>query len=123
MVAAHRGHVLIVDFWATWCSPCREEMPGLIALAGRYAKHGVQMVTVSADMTAQMRDAERFLDSVRAPTARYIKQTDDDDHFIQSVDSAWTGALPAILIYDRKGHKVRAFFGETSLDSVAAVVR
>jgi thiol-disulfide isomerase/thioredoxin len=123
MVAAHRGHVLIVDFWATWCSPCREEMPSVIALVERYAPKDVQLVTVSADLDEQMHEAVQFLDSVRAPSVRYIKHADDDDRFIQSVDPAWSGALPALLVYDRTGHKVRAFFGETSGDSLAAAVR
>jgi thiol-disulfide isomerase/thioredoxin len=123
MVTAHRGHVLIVDFWATWCAPCREEMPGLIAMAGRYPPRDVQLTTVSADMDAQMEEAEQFLDSVRAPRPRYIKRTNDDDRFIQAVDSAWTGALPAVFVYDRQGRRVRAFVGETLADSVAAAVR
>lgn len=123
MIAAHHGQIVIVDFWATWCSPCREEMPALVALAAEHKTDGVQLVTVSADMTEQGREAGQFLDSVGAPAARYIKQADDDDRFIQSVDSGWTGALPAVFVYDREGRKVRAFFGETSADSVALVLR
>lgn len=127
MIAAHHGHVVIVDFWATWCSPCREEMPGVIALAKRYeakgVQKGVQLATISADLDEQMHEAVQFLDSVQAPKARYIKHAVDDDRFIQTIDSTWSGALPALFVYDRAGRKVRAFFGETPIDSLAAAVR
>jgi thiol-disulfide isomerase/thioredoxin len=123
MVAAHHGHVLVVDFWATWCSSCREEMPSVVALARRYAKEGVQLATVSADDPAQMQEAERFLDSVHAPAARYVKRSKDDEAFIAAIDTAWTGALPTLFVYDRTGRKVRALFDETPADTLAAVVR
>jgi len=123
MVASHKGHVLVVDFWATWCSPCREEMPGVVALAHTYAKEGVQLTTVSADDSGEIHEAERFLDSVHAPTPRYIKRSKDDGAFIEAVDTAWTGALPALFVYDRTGRKVRALFGETPADTLAAVLR
>lgn len=123
MVAAHHGHILIVDFWATWCSPCREEMPGIVALARQYDKDGIRLVTVSADDPAQMRAAKRFLDSVHAPAARYVKRSKDDGAFIAAIDTAWTGALPTLFVYDRVGRKVRALFGETAVDTLTAVVR
>jgi thiol-disulfide isomerase/thioredoxin len=123
MVAAHHGHVLVVDFWATWCLPCREEMPAVVALARRYAKEGVQLATVSADDSGQMRQAERFLDSVRAPAARYVERSKDDGEFIAAIDTAWTGALPTLFIYDRAGRKVRSLIGEMPTDTLVAVVR
>jgi len=123
MVDAHHGHVLVVDFWATWCLPCREEMPAVVALARRYAKEGVQLATVSADDSGQMRQAERFLDSVRAPAARYVERSKDDGEFIAAIDTAWTGALPTLFIYDRAGRKVRSLIGEMPTDTLVAVVR
>jgi thiol-disulfide isomerase/thioredoxin len=117
MITAHHGHVLVVDFWATWCSSCREEMPGIVALAQGYAQAGVELATVSADDPGQMQEAERFLDSVRAPAARYVKRSPNDDAFIAAIDTAWTGALPALFVYDRAGRKVRTLFGETPGDA------
>lgn len=48
-LSQHRGHVVIVNFWATWCPPCRDEMPVLDAIAGRYADRGVEIIGVSVD--------------------------------------------------------------------------
>ena len=44
-----RGKVVIIDFWATWCGPCRDEAPGLVALQRRWGRRGVQLVGISMD--------------------------------------------------------------------------
>ena len=52
-----QGKVLVVNFWATWCAPCREEMPAFSRLQARWARHGVQFVGLAAD---DPRKVERF---------------------------------------------------------------
>jgi len=56
-----RGKVVLLDVWASWCAPCKEELPMLDAMAGRLGKSGVQIVAVSIDDSAE--DAEGFLQS------------------------------------------------------------
>lgn len=118
-IAAGKGKVLMVNFWATWCEPCRKEMPALAKLAGK----GLQLVTISADEPEDAAAALQFLrkSGVREPA--YLKQVKDDDAFIRSVDPKWSGALPALILFDRAGRKVRTFIGETDLKVVEAEIR
>ncbi|MEO8020136.1 MAG: TlpA disulfide reductase family protein [Pseudomonadota bacterium] len=61
-LASHRGQVVIVDFWASWCKPCRQSIPWLNAMRERYGTRGLTIIGVNVD--AERRDADRFLNDV-----------------------------------------------------------
>ena len=117
-----RGLVLLVDFWATWCQPCRTELPLLVKLAARYRSRGLRLITVSCDEPEEEADAARFLQQCQVRGPAYIKRAANDDRFIASVDPKWSGALPALFLYDRQGRKARSFLGETELPAVEAAL-
>ena len=122
LLAAHKGKPLIVNFWATWCAPCREEMPALLALEKRLAAKGVKLLLISADEPGDDAKAAQFLTSVKAPSPWYIKRAANDDAFINSVDPKWSGALPATFVYDRSGKRVKTFIGEVEMKDIEAAV-
>ena len=61
-LASRRGRVVIVDFWASWCKPCRQSIPWLNAMRERYAAAGLDVIGVNVD--AEHADAERFMRDV-----------------------------------------------------------
>ncbi len=66
-LAALRGRVVVVNLWATWCGPCREEMPALDAFARQYAPRGVVVVGLSEDKPQALPMAERIMGSLAYP--------------------------------------------------------
>jgi thiol-disulfide isomerase/thioredoxin len=122
LVAASKGKVTLVNFWATYCVPCRKEMPELVALEARLRARGFQFVTVSADEPEQRAAAKAFLDKIKVASPAYIRTAKNDDKFTALVDPKWNGALPASFLYDRQGRKVKSFFGETDLKALAAAI-
>ncbi len=122
LVESNRGKVLVADFWATWCIPCRKEMPQLVALAAKLKAGGVEFVTVSADEPEQEKGALQFLKQHKVQGAVYVKRPKDDEKFINGIDPKWSGALPALFLYDRAGKKVRSFIGETPMNQIEAAI-
>ena len=120
MVAAQKGKVLLVNFWATYCVPCRKEMPALVALHSQYAARGFQLATVTADEPEQEPQARSFLDQNKVPSPAYVKRAKDDDKFINAIDPKWSGALPFTLLYDRTGKRVKVWYGEIPLAELRA---
>lgn len=55
-LSAWRGKVLVVNFWATWCEPCREEIPTLVRTQSKYAVNGLQMVGISIDSASKVQE-------------------------------------------------------------------
>ncbi len=92
--------VTVVNVWATWCVPCREEFPELVRLSEDYRDRGVDLVLVSTDFQEQA--ARRFLadQGVREPS--YFKEGGDME-FIEALNPRWSGALPATFVFDRDG--------------------
>ena len=123
LVQANRGHVVVINFWATWCGGCRAEMPSLLDFQKRYAARGVKLLLVSADESSDEPKARAFLESLDAPRGTYIKAARDDDAFIRAVDPKWTGTLPATFVYDRQGRLVKSFTGEIDVRTLERVVQ
>ena len=124
LVQSQKGSVLVVDFWATWCKPCRAEMPQLVKLYEKLQAKGLKLVMISADEPEAEASAKKFLkDSGAAALPSYVKRPKDDDKFIDSIDPKWQGALPALFLYDRTGKKVRAFIGESKMADVEAAIQ
>jgi thiol-disulfide isomerase/thioredoxin len=123
-IASQKGRVVLVNFWATWCVPCREEFPELAKLQKRHGPEGLQLIGVSTDFAKQRPAVEKFLVEQRPPFPNYRKKGGGDDQiFIDAVDSSWGGELPFSVLYDRSGRKVRAFSGSLPIAAVDQEIR
>jgi thiol-disulfide isomerase/thioredoxin len=122
LISAHKGKILLVDFWATWCVPCRKETPEIVKMADRLAARGLDVVAISWDEPDQESAAIRFLKDNKVSGTPYIKRAPDDDKFAAAVDPKWSGALPALFLYDRTGKKLKTFIGETPTKDIEAAI-
>jgi thiol-disulfide isomerase/thioredoxin len=114
-VRAPGARVVLVNMWATWCPPCREEFPDLVRLERAYRDRGLRLIFVSGDFDSELPQVKQFLaeQGVHRPT---LLKTGDDMRFIDAMDRRWSGALPATWIYDGSG-RVRDFWeGKASYD-------
>ena len=68
-LSAMRGKVVVVNFWATWCPPCREEMPALDAFYRRYHGRGLEMIGLSVDRPHDRSDVTKVMQSYSYPAA------------------------------------------------------
>ena len=116
-VRAGGARVVLLNVWATWCAPCREEFPDLMRLRREYRERGLRLVLVSADIDSQLPAAREFLSGQGVDFLTYLKQGADMP-FIDSLDARWSGALPATLLYDGTGRKLWFHEGKTSYDSL-----
>ena len=123
LVHSNKGKVVLYDFWATWCHGCREELPRLVQLEAKLRARGFELVTISADDPDKAAEAATVLQQLAFHGQAYRKQAQDDDHFINSVDKTWSGALPALFLYDKNGNRVRSFIGETDNATLEAAIR
>jgi thiol-disulfide isomerase/thioredoxin len=123
ILAPAKGRVLLVNFWATWCEPCREEMPALVAAARSFPKTELSVVLVSADMKTTSRGIPAFLDAKKVPFPCWLASSSDPQRFIDAVDAKWDGTLPHTIVYDRKGMPVERLVGLQSESSFTAAIR
>lgn len=112
LVARHKGRPLVVNFWATWCVPCRKEYPVLIEVAKEYQWKGAVFAGISFDEAATTSAIPDFLAIYRPVFPNYQKDPKTPaaalDH---AIDPAWSGGLPSTIFYKRNGEMDAQFYG------------
>ncbi len=97
------GKPLLVNFWATWCDPCREEFPDLVKFDAEY-KGKIDFITISLDDLAEInRDVPKFLAEQKAEMPAYLLKVADESAVISSIAKDWNGGLPFTILYNEKG--------------------
>jgi len=123
--AKYKGKVLVLNFWATWCKPCVEEFPDFVRFHKSFSAKDAAVAFVSIDENDDKtkRKVISFLRKQNAPLPSYIKQSGDDEQFINAVHHDWSGAVPATFIYDKKGNLIVMKIEETTFSELDKAVQ
>ncbi|HEX8136471.1 MAG TPA: redoxin domain-containing protein [Pyrinomonadaceae bacterium] len=114
---------LLVNFWATWCEPCREEFPDLVKINADYGKRNLELITISLDDPADVKTTVAdFLREMRSPLPSYLLNVVDPDLVITMIDPEWRGALPATFLYDSTGQMVFKHTGRFDTQELRAAI-
>ena len=112
LLTQQRERPLLVNFWATFCDPCRDEFPDLVKIDNEYGKSDIEFVTVSLDDMSEIKnEVPKFLDSMNAKMPAYLLNVIDPEPAINMVDKSWRGDLPATYLYNEKGEVVYKHIG------------
>src|SRR5688500_6623122 len=107
-----RQRPLLVNFWATFCDPCRDEFPDLVKIDKDYRPQTLEFVTVSLDDVSEINTSvPEFLGSLKATMPAYLLNVSDPEPAIDFVDKKWRGELPATYLYNEKGEVVFRHIG------------
>jgi len=118
-LADWKGKAVLVNYWATWCAPCRQEIPLLVKLQAQYAAQGLQVVGIATDET-DAKDVQTFL---KRMVVNYPMLMGTED--VGSMVSAFGGTLiglPYTLVLDKDGRVLTVHAGELSPDEAQRLV-
>ena len=114
---------LLVNFWATWCDPCRDEFPDLVKVDQDYRSKGLDFIAISLDDASDIKTAvPQFLRLVKATMPVYLLNVSDPEPVILAVDKDWGGALPATFLYDAHGKVVFKHYGRVPTLELRAAI-
>lgn len=97
----HRGKVIVINYWATWCGPCRFETPGLVRVANEMTPRGVEFVGVTVDQ--DLGKVPAFVQQYSVPYIIVTPGNDPNDKLAE--------VLPTTFLYDRNGSLAKTYTG------------
>jgi len=123
LITKERERPLLVNFWATFCDPCRDEFPDLVKIDKEYGPRSLDFVTVSLDDIDQIKtDVPKFLDAMNATMPAYLLNVSDPEPAINFVDRRWRGDLPATYLYNEKGEVIYSHIGRVNTAELRSAI-
>jgi thiol-disulfide isomerase/thioredoxin len=121
-IAARKGKVVVVNFWATWCGPCVEEFPYLVKLQKAYKAKGFELVTISCDEKRDAAKVSTFIGkSGQTGGAYHATKGAEIGDFLKflepKLDPDASIGIPRTYVYDRSGKQVKMFEGGQSYEA------
>ncbi len=126
LLASYKGKVLVLNLWASWCQPCREEMPVLVKYANDTKGTDIQVLGISFD----------FKEEIDSSLVPYLKEagvefpiavyTGENDPFIKRMGHGWDGGIPVTYFVDKSGNIRELHQGQITrkeLESAVAAIR
>jgi len=109
----HRGKVVLVDFWATWCLPCMELFPHTVALHDKFAGRGLVVISVSMDQPSDEPKVLKFLQSKGAAFDNFISRYGGGSKSMESFRVS-EGTLPHFQLFNRDGKLHKLFVASSA---------
>jgi thiol-disulfide isomerase/thioredoxin len=117
-LAAYRGSVVVINFWGSWCGPCRGEAPDLAALANGFQPRGVRFLGI--DIQDDPTSAEAFMHTFQIT---YPSLNDPGDEIALAFrETVPPGAIPTTLVIDRSGRIAARVIGRVSYNGLKALI-
>ena len=123
LLTQQRQRPLLVNFWATFCDPCRDEFPDLVKIDKDFRPQALEFVTVSLDDMSDINTTvPQFLGSMKATMPAYLLNVSDPEPAINLVDASWRGDLPATYLYNEKGEIVFKHIGRVKAEELRSAI-
>lgn len=101
---------VVINFWGTWCPPCRREIPGLVKLYGEYKRRGVEIVSLAMERSAGPDQVRAFTQQAGMQWVQLIANQDITSAF------GFSGSVPTTIFFDASGREVARHVGARNYD-------
>lgn len=117
------SEVKVINFWATWCKPCIEELPAFQTIEEEYRLRNVKVYLISLDFIKDKERLDTFVNKKGLIPEVLLLNEPDYDQWIGKIDQGWSGAIPATLIISNKMNKKTFYERSFGLDELRNEVR
>jgi peroxiredoxin len=100
-LSSFKGKVVLLDFWASWCGPCRASIPAVVKLYNKYKEKGFEVFGVSIDSKKNA-----WLKAIKHDNINYVQVNDNDGWYAKSALKYGVDAIPATFLLNKKGEIV-----------------
>ena len=115
LLTQERQKPLLINFWATFCDPCRDEFPDLVKIDKEFRPNSLEFFTISLDDVTEIdKGVPKFLQEMKATMPAYLLNVSDPEPAIDLVDRRWQGDLPATYLFNEKGEVVYKHIGRVN---------
>ena len=116
--------IYVLNFWATWCGPCVEELPSFEKLNDAYADKKVKVVLISTDFKRNVEPKLKpFVKKKKLKSEVVFIDEPNPNNYINAVDSTWSGAIPATLIWSKQKNVSQFFEKKLTYEELESAVK